>query len=128
MGDTLPRPSTFSTDEKEWTETLNRLLGKRERGNLWLSFQSKPLSLSAKPYQLRFDQRKICLYEPQQPPTRRELSVLATVGLPEPDIGNYYQCTTEKGETWLCLRFRLLRDGDSADDRGMRSEEHTSEL
>lgn len=116
MADRLPKPSTFSTKEEGWMETLNQMLAADEKKNLWLSFQSKPLSLSAKPYRLRFDKRTIRLYEPQQSPTQKESPELATVALPEPGIGHYY-AATGKGETWLCLKFRLLRDGDAPADR-----------
>jgi hypothetical protein len=114
----LPIPSTFSTTEEGWTETLNRLLAEREQQTLWVSFESKPVSLSARPYRLRFDKRTLHLYESQQSPNPNQPE-LATVALPEPEIGSYRACTTQNGESWLAVTFRLLRDGD---------QQHSSEM
>jgi hypothetical protein len=114
----LPIPSIFSTDEKEWTETLNGLLAEDAQRIVWLSLESRPLTLCARPYRLRFDERKIYLYEPQQSPNPNQPH-LAIVALPEPDIGYCYRCSTENGGTRLWLKFRLLRDGDPQNDYEM---------
>src|SRR5208337_1071620 len=110
MEDRLPKPSNFSVGEEEWMETLSRLLARDAQRIFWLSLESRPLMLSARQYRLRFDKRKIYLYEPQQTPSpqQQHLGVLA---LPQPEIGHYYQDSGKDTETWLCLKFRLLRDG-----------------
>lgn len=121
MARTPPKPSIFSTDEEEWMGKLSGLLAEDAQRILWLSFDSKPLSLSARPYQLRFDKRTIRLYEPQQSPNQNQ-PALATVTLPEPEIGHYYQCTTTDNGVWLCAKFRLLRDGDETNSQEMFAE------
>jgi hypothetical protein len=101
----LPRRTNFSVSEAEWMETLNQLLEGRDTETLWVFLASSVLNLFSKPYQLRFEGKRISLLSrppiPSDPPC-----IECDIELPGPG-STHEKRTNEKGDVRLSVVYFL---------------------
>jgi hypothetical protein len=111
-----PKSSSVSVEEKDWLETLRQWLAADAQRTLWVSLHGGGMRLSAMPYQLQVDERRIRLIVPRLSPAGSVSPLFGLVlDFPAPGCGAYEKQTDEKGNVRLRVSYRLRREGDPPD-------------